>query len=315
MNFKVPDDQEFRENWRVKDKMKTSGAILLVCLNIGVDPPDIIKPPNCARKECWFDPSSTSKQKVQKINFYFLFFSNIIIIIIYLQALENIGTLLQQQYEKLQSKAKFKQCLDPTAHELERVCVNLRRQIRSDRLLLHYNGHGVPRPTKNGELWVFGKHYTHYMPVSMHDLRGWIGEPSIYVLDCSGAGALLPHCIVTPPGSPGIYPDYINEPHNGTESDGVNIRGYSTSRNNQPRDDLSSGFSDSTSYVLAACKSEESLPLNPLYPADLFSACLTTPIPIALKWFIYQVILYFLNIIIIIIIIALLLQTQFTNFF
>jgi regulatory associated protein of mTOR len=44
--------------------MKTSGVVLLVCLNIGVDPPDITKPMNYARKECWFDPTSAPKQKV-----------------------------------------------------------------------------------------------------------------------------------------------------------------------------------------------------------------------------------------------------------
>ena len=51
----------------------------------------------------------------------------------------------------------------------------------------------VPRPTENGEIWVFAKHYTHYMPVSLSDLRSWLGDPSIYILDCSGAGALLEH--------------------------------------------------------------------------------------------------------------------------
>jgi regulator-associated protein of mTOR len=38
----------------------------------------------------------------------------------------------------------------------------------SVRLLVHYNGHGVPRPTEKGELWAYGRNYTHYMPVSMH---------------------------------------------------------------------------------------------------------------------------------------------------
>ncbi|CAL5382098.1 unnamed protein product [Camellia sinensis] len=27
----------------------------------------------------------------------------------------------------------------------------------SDRVLFHYNGHGVPKPTANGEIWVFNK--------------------------------------------------------------------------------------------------------------------------------------------------------------
>ena len=27
-------------------------------------------------------------------------------------------------------------------------------------MLFHYNGHGVPKPTSNGEIWVFNRHYT-----------------------------------------------------------------------------------------------------------------------------------------------------------
>ena len=34
-------------------KTKTVGVALVVCLNIGVDPPDVIKTSPCARLECW----------------------------------------------------------------------------------------------------------------------------------------------------------------------------------------------------------------------------------------------------------------------
>jgi regulator-associated protein of mTOR len=63
---------------------------------------------------------------------------------------------------------------------------------KNERVLLHYNGHGVPRPTTNGEIWLFDKHHTNYIPLSVTDLRYAIGKPSIVVLDCSGAGVLLP---------------------------------------------------------------------------------------------------------------------------
>eukprot|EP00957_Ditylum_brightwellii_P078617 5976989-Ditylum_brightwellii.AAC.1 len=64
----------------------------------------------------------------------------------------------------------------------------MRDHAKNERLLLHYNGHGVPRPTANGEIWVFDKHHTQYIPLSVSDLKKWIGKPSIVVLDCSGAG-------------------------------------------------------------------------------------------------------------------------------
>lgn len=37
---KLSDD---RENWRMKDRMKTVSVALVLCLNIGVDPPDVAK--------------------------------------------------------------------------------------------------------------------------------------------------------------------------------------------------------------------------------------------------------------------------------
>lgn len=229
--FGRPDEESVASTWRLKERMKTAGVALVICLNIGTDPPDCVKPYPCARRECWHDPLVHAKQK----------------------GLEIIGNALQQQYEKWQSKAKYKQCLDPTSDELKRICSNLRKQARSDRLLLHYNGHGVPRPTINGELWVFGKNYTHYMPVAIRELRSCLGDPAIFVLDCSGAGILIPHFIQSIDSGGG------------------------------------SQFDEGASIVLASCRANEMLPLNPLYPADMFTSCLTTPIPIALRWFILQV--------------------------
>ena len=42
---------------------------------------------------------------------------------------------------------------------------------QTERVLFHYNGHGVPRPTANGEVWVFNKSYTQYIPLSLYDLQ------------------------------------------------------------------------------------------------------------------------------------------------
>ena len=39
---------------------------------------------------------------------------------------------------------------------------------------------------------------------------------------------------------------------------------------------------------LAACGAKELLPMNPKLPADLFTACLTTPIKTALLWYCLQ---------------------------
>lgn len=37
--------------------------------------------------------------------------------------------------------------------------------------------------------------YTQYMPLSVHELKSWAGTPTIFVLDCSAAGVLMPHFV------------------------------------------------------------------------------------------------------------------------
>jgi hypothetical protein len=40
---------EFVPTWRLKERMKTAGVALVCCLNLGTDPPDVVKPNPCAR--------------------------------------------------------------------------------------------------------------------------------------------------------------------------------------------------------------------------------------------------------------------------
>lgn len=253
-------------SWRLKEKTKTVGLALVLCLNIGVDPPDVIKPNPCAKKQCWIDPTG-QRQK----------------------GLESIGSQLQQQYEKYEkapTKTKYKQCLDPTSEDLRKVLMNLRKASRNDRLLLHYNGHGVPKPTKNGELWVFGRHYTHYTPVAVSDVKSWLGDPAIYVLDCSAAALLIPHLVDT---------TATFETELSVNSDVTSPNGFYRSNSTQLNGSAFSlastqgNSSDSSTVVLAACKGNEQLPFHPNYPADIFTSCLTTPVTIATRWFILNV--------------------------
>jgi regulator-associated protein of mTOR len=254
--FQLPEEDTVKPTWNDKEKTcigKTNGVVLCVCLNIGTDPPDVVKPQPCARKECWHEPMGQ-------------------------KSLQTIGNLLQKQYAKMTPKnsTKFKHCMDPTSDELQQHCKNLRKSVKNDRIVFHYNGHGVPRPTDKGELWVYGRNSSqqnsHYMPVVVSDLREWLGlqEPAIYILDCSGAGILIPSFVdfditadtVTPPHRPGLSPASMHRYRPAT---------------------------DGSTIVLAACRGSETLPMNPQYPADIFTACLTTPIQIALRWFILSV--------------------------
>ena len=59
------------------------------------------------------------------------------------KAVEAIGNQLQRQYERWQPRARYRLSLDPTYDEVKRLTTGLRRSARDERVLFHYNGHGV----------------------------------------------------------------------------------------------------------------------------------------------------------------------------
>ncbi|KAJ2926719.1 hypothetical protein H1R20_g10361, partial [Candolleomyces eurysporus] len=160
-----------QEPWRgaAPGRLKTAAAALVMCLNIDVDPPDVVKTNPCAVLECWVDPHTMPSHK----------------------ALEAIGSNLQHQFEGLSLKIQYKPILDPSIEDLKRFCTQLRRQAGNDPVLFYYNGHGVPKPTASGELWCFNRNYTQYIPVSLQELQSWLGAPGVFIWDCSAAGHLL----------------------------------------------------------------------------------------------------------------------------
>ena len=231
-------------DWRMRDRLKTVSAALAICLNIGVDPPDVVKTNPSAKLEAWVDPTSNTGQQTKMM--------------------EQIGKRLQEQYETLSLRTRYKQYLDPSVDETKRFCQSLRRNAKDERILFHYNGHGVPLPTQSGELWVFNKNYTQYIPVSLYDLQYWLAGPSLFVYDVSHAGNIIHN-----------FPVYI-EKH---EKENAEIK---------KKDPNAVVQSYADCIQLAACGRTETLPTNPDLPADLFTCCLTTPIDIALRFFVLQ---------------------------
>ena len=114
----------------MKERMKTVGVALVLCLNFGVDPPDVVKASPCARLECWTDPTSLPTQKVLhaaglRVLFFDLLFSrdrSHARWTIALQALEAVAKRMQDQYERWQPRARYKHCLDPTESAPARRC-------------------------------------------------------------------------------------------------------------------------------------------------------------------------------------------------
>ncbi|GAB1217188.1 hypothetical protein ATERTT37_006419 [Aspergillus terreus] len=233
------------QDWRMRDRLKTVSAALAICLNIGVDPPDVVKTNPTAKLECWVDPTSTTGGGQTKI-------------------MEQIGKKLQEQYETLSLRTRYKQYLDPSVDETKKFCISLRRNAKDERVLFHYNGHGVPLPTQSGEIWVFNKNYTQYIPVSLYDLQSWLAGPSLFVFDVSNAGNIVQN-----------FHTFV-EKH---EKENMEA---------QKRDPNAIVQNYGDCIILAACQKTEALPTNPDLPADLFTCCLTTPIEIALRFFILQ---------------------------
>ena len=225
--------------WRAAPgKIKTAHAALVLCLNIDVDPPDIIKTNPCAVLEAWVDPHTMPSHK----------------------ALEVIGQNLQHQFEGLNPKISYKPILDPSKDDLKRFCANLRKSAMDDAVLFHYNGHGVPKPTPSGELWCFNRNYTQYIPVALQEIQSWLRSPCIFIWDCSAAGNLLSNFVKF-----ADQRDNDAKLHGGGYPEGM------------------PPFSEC--IQLAACAADEQLPSCPELPADLFTSCLTSPIDIALRYF------------------------------
>ena len=244
-----PRDERDLPDWRMRERLRTVTAALVMCLNIGVDPPDVSKTNPCSKLICWMDPSSIEVSK----------------------ALPAIGKNLQAQFETLSMKTRYKQYLDPIVEETKRFCTSLRRTAKDERVLFYYNGFGVPKPTPGGEIWVFNKAYTQYIPVTLYDLQAWLGNPCIFVWDASSAG--------------NVVVNFQRLSERKAEDDAKANGGPKPTReesNEEP------SFPLRESIHLAACAPDEVLPMNPDLPADLFTCCLTSPIEISLRWFVLQ---------------------------
>eukprot|EP01130_Rhizamoeba_saxonica_P006831 TRINITY_DN2737_c0_g1_i1.p1 TRINITY_DN2737_c0_g1~~TRINITY_DN2737_c0_g1_i1.p1 ORF type:complete len:1142 (-),score=234.17 TRINITY_DN2737_c0_g1_i1:1851-5132(-) len=212
-------------------------VLIVMCVNVGVDPPGVIRTDNCARLECWIDPRKFANG--------------------HRPTSEGIGKILQHQYEHWQPRARYKTKVDATKDDIKKLCIGLRRSAREERVLFHYNGHGVPKPTANGEIWVFNHDYTQYIPLSIFEFQPWLGTPCVLVLDTSNAGTIVQW-----------YKDFAHQRF--TENRHDNRAQY---------------WSEDNFILLGACSVDETLPTSPDLPADLFTSCLTTPIKTALKWF------------------------------
>ncbi|KAI7963612.1 hypothetical protein MJO29_004039 [Puccinia striiformis f. sp. tritici] len=269
-------------HWTSPPKHRTACAALFLCLRLGFDPPDIVKASPAPKLEAWTDPKQLPKETV----------------------LETISKRLQQQFESLaptHARVKFKTYPDVYAEEFKKTLLGLRKFSRLDRCLIYYNGHGVPKPTPTGEIWVFNKAYTQYIPIRLYDILTWVGTPAVFIWDCNNAGQILNHLIIAAKQKDDhevavelTKPDPEPEPETSPTPTGTTEQPVTvpTSRKNLADTfaELKLKFTQYTNETiqLAACQPDEMLPRDPKLPADVFTSCLTSPIEMALRFYVLR---------------------------
>lgn len=236
------------QEWRTpRNSVSTNHAILCLCLNIGIDPPGIKRPDDRGRLLCWMEPDLEEAAKSGS----------------------DIKDRLLRQYNRWHPHCKFKAIIDPTVPDLSRMCRQARRHARAERVLFHYNGYAVPRPTETGELWMFNTHYTKYIPMNFSDLLTLLAGPGLYIFDCDRAALLIEH-----------YHEFVatrDEEVAATYENHAEFEERVMQREENPHP-------DDDCVILAAVGPEQDLPTDPNLPADLFTSCLTTPIRTALMF-------------------------------
>lgn len=97
-------------------------CVLAVCVFVQIPP--------FATLECWLEPLRVAGGMLEMTN------------------------ALQAQYARVLPRAKFRLMSEPTTEEVHSLRDAVRAHARDDRILFHYNGHGVPKPTPAGEVCV-----------------------------------------------------------------------------------------------------------------------------------------------------------------
>lgn len=112
-------------------------------------------------------------------------------------------------------KAKIKALMDPGVAQVQKLVTSLRKSAKDDRVLLHYCGLGVPRPTPSGDLWVFNKDYTEVRRLRAGGL-GRLRAPAVCSRSSSVPPPLSPPLAVRASAaalSPGLGPGGPRDPH------------------------------------------------------------------------------------------------------
>ncbi|ORY31945.1 raptor N-terminal caspase like domain-domain-containing protein [Naematelia encephala] len=142
-----------------------------------------------------------------------------------------------------------------------------------------YCGHGIQEPpTEAGELWCYDRSFeecmqggggpSEYIPILVFDLLTWAGASTCYVWDCQNAGRIIRAALA--------------------EADEIDSQLREAGAQNASVGELHPAVYARRQIHFAACGANETLPRIPDLPDDLFTACLTTPLRVALLFHNFQ---------------------------
>nr|XP_018262917.1 uncharacterized protein I303_04406 [Kwoniella dejecticola CBS 10117]OBR85075.1 hypothetical protein I303_04406 [Kwoniella dejecticola CBS 10117] len=138
-----------------------------------------------------------------------------------------------------------------------------------------YNGHGIEEPpTDQGELWCYDRGFdeclqsgggpSEYIPIMLFDVMAWAGSSTCYVWDVSHSGRFLKAALV--------------------EAEEIDNQFRVAAGQNPQIAELHPPVYAKRQIHFASCGANQSVPRINGMPDDLFTACLTNPLRIAL-WF------------------------------
>ncbi|PIA17170.1 WD40 repeat-like protein [Coemansia reversa NRRL 1564] len=235
-------------------KIRTSGALLAVYLNLE-DTSEFHSPDPKVQPvlETWVNPHTLPNQPRKS---------------------DVVAQNLVDQFGQIASQVIYKPLVDRSFARLKEYCIHYRNTVDDERIMFYYNGHGMPLPTSEGDFWVRQRQYNPQVytdeakcvSLGAETLSQWIGSPCVYVWDCANAMKIV----------------HAFEKHadiQGKNKAVVDLKMVKLALCNSGRcEDIH----------FAATGPDEQLPTEPKLPADLFTACLTTPAKAMIRYWLLR---------------------------